>query len=139
MRIVTFRAGFLLHGLVGKRAGLELVAEKTKIVPLPRSLEQVFCRISIAVASGTAADSQRPVEDRKTCHIRVAATCSAIFRWRGRTLPRIQLRSRQAQGKKRNEQKNHRRDYKTAITFGTTGSQSAIPIVSKRSLRQGSV
>ena len=124
MRIMAFRTGFLLQWLVGKRAGLELVAKQTKIVPLPRSLKQVLRRVPIAVASGAAAGFQRSVEDRETGHIRMATTCSAIFRWRGRPRPRVQLRSRQAQGKNRDEQKNRRSDYKTDFNFGTAGSQS---------------
>ena len=139
MRIVTFGTGLLLHGLVGKRAGLELVAKKTKIAPLPCSLEQMLRRVSIAVASGTAAGFQRAVEDRETGHIQMTATCRAIFRWSGRALLRVRLCSGQAYCKNRDQQNNHRGDYKTNSNFGAAGSQNTIPIESKRPLQEGSV
>ncbi len=132
MRIVAFRTGFLPHGLVGKLAGLELMAKKTKIVPFPCSLEQMLRCVPIAVASGAAAGFQRTVEERETGHIRMTAPNSAIFRWRGRALPRIRLCNRHVCRENSDQKKHHRGEHKTNFNFGATGFQSTIPTESKR-------
>jgi hypothetical protein len=110
MRIVAFRAGFLLHGLVGKRAGLELVTKKTKAAALPCSLEEVLRCVTIGVASGTAAGSQGCVQDRETGDFRMAIPCRAVLRRRGRTLFRVRLCGGNACGTNQQQKKNYRRN-----------------------------
>jgi hypothetical protein len=121
--IVTLKTAFLRHWLVGISAHLELVTKNAETASLTGQLECVLYSVPVAVASSAGAYFQRPVQDFKTGHVRMAATSRAIFRWRGWTLRGSCLGSQQRRPEKPDKEKNHPSNQISNIRFVTARSQ----------------